>query len=172
MIPRRRLCFQGLRPRTLSLSSRSRPADWWIRAAPPTILTVSYNLLRAPPIPGGTTVTFPLQLRPVNFFDKPEYDDRSHQLQYGLIAEEVAKVYPEMVAYGKDGQLLTIKYQLLAPMLLNELQKQAEQVRSLEDRLTALETLLGAASGRRNKNPHAMKFTRRVPIRQRKEQFK
>jgi hypothetical protein len=71
-----------------------------------------------------------------------------------LIAEEVAKVYPEMVAYGNDGQVLTIKYQLLAPMLLNELQKQAEQnrqqdekIRSLEDRLAAIEVVLSAAQG-------------------------
>jgi hypothetical protein len=95
-----------------------------------------------------------LQLRPVNFFYKPEFDDGSHLLQYGLIAEEVAKVYPEMVAYGNDGQVLTIKYQLLAPMLLNELQKQAEQnrqqdekIRSLEDRLAAIEVVLSAAQG-------------------------
>jgi hypothetical protein len=81
------------------------------------------------------------QLRPVNFFYKPGYDDGSHALQYGLIAEEVAKVYPEMVVYGNDGQVLTVKYQLLAPMLLNEVQKQAEQIHSLEDRLAALETL-------------------------------
>ena len=64
------------------------------------------------------------QLRPVTFFYKPQYDDGSHTLQYGLIAEEVAKVYPDMVAYDKDGQPYTVKYQYLAPMLLNELQKQ------------------------------------------------
>ncbi len=89
------------------------------------------------------------QLRPVNFFYKPEYDDGSHLLQYGLIAEEVAKVYPEMVAYDKEGRVLTVKYQLLAPMLLNEvqkqnaqLQKQAAENQKLEDRLAALEALL------------------------------
>jgi len=76
-----------------------------------------------------------LQLRPVNFFYKPEYDDGSHQLQYGLIAEEVAKVYPEMVMYGKDGQPYTVKYQLLAPMLLNELQKQHTVVTAQQDEL-------------------------------------
>jgi Glu-tRNA(Gln) amidotransferase subunit E-like FAD-binding protein len=82
-------------------------------------------------------------LRPVNFFYKPEYDDGSHLLQYGLIAEEVAKVYPEMVAYDHDGQILTVKYQLLAPMLLNEIQKQAAHIHSLEERLAALEALFG-----------------------------
>ncbi len=33
-------------------------------------------------------------LRPVTFIYKPQYDDSSHILQYGLIAEEVAKVCP------------------------------------------------------------------------------
>jgi hypothetical protein len=83
-----------------------------------------------------------LQLRPVTYFYKPEYDDGSHLLQYGLIAEEVAKVYPEMVAYDNDGRILTVKYQLLAPMLLNEVQKQNETIRQLEARLAALENLL------------------------------
>ena len=64
------------------------------------------------------------QLRPVTFFYKPQYDDGSHILQYGLIAEEVAKIYPDLVVYGEDGQPQTIRYHLLTPMLLNELQKQ------------------------------------------------
>jgi hypothetical protein len=82
------------------------------------------------------------QLRPVTFFYKPQYDDGSHALQYGLIAEEVAKIYPEMVGFDKEGQPASVKYQSLAPMLLNEVQKQAEQIHSLEERLSALETLL------------------------------
>jgi len=98
------------------------------------------------------------QLRPVNFFYKPQYDDGSHLLQYGLIAEEVAKLYPEMVGYDKDGQPSSVKYQSLAPMLLNEVQKQnaqlqkqaeaiqlqAEENRKLEERLAALEALLSS----------------------------
>ena len=83
------------------------------------------------------------ELRPVNFFYKPEFDSGSHLLQYGLIAEDVAKVYPELVAYDKNGEILSIKYQLLAPMLLNEMQKQAAHIHSLEERLAALEALLG-----------------------------
>jgi hypothetical protein len=71
------------------------------------------------------------QLRPVTFVYKPRYDDGSHTVQYGLIAEEVAKLYPEMVAYDKNGQPSAIKYQALAPMLLNEVQKQHSQVEKL-----------------------------------------
>ena len=45
-----------------------------------------------------------MRLRPVTFLYKPEYDKGERTLQYGLIAEEVAKVYPELVAYDNDGQ--------------------------------------------------------------------
>jgi hypothetical protein len=48
----------------------------------------------------------------------------SARLQYGLIAEEVAKVYPELVAYGRDGTPYSVRCQYLSTMLLNELQKQ------------------------------------------------
>ena len=103
---------------------------------------------------GDTSRLF--QLRPVTFFYKPQYDDGSHTLQYGLIAEEVAKVYPEMVAYDKDGQPYTVKYQYLAPMLLNELQKQhtvvaaqqdviktqQKQIDEMRQRLSRLESLI------------------------------
>ena len=75
------------------------------------------------------------QLRPVSFFYKPQYDDGTHAVQYGLIAEEVAKVYPEMAVYDKDGQPSGVKYQLLAPMLLNELQKEHTVVMAQQDEL-------------------------------------
>jgi len=97
-----------------------------------------------------------LQLRPVTFHYKPQYDDGSHALQFGLIAEEVAKLFPEMVGYDKDGQPSSIQYQPLTPMLLNEVQKQHgvvdnlnnrleqqdETIRQLQERLAAVESLL------------------------------
>ncbi len=75
------------------------------------------------------------QLHPVTFFYKPQYDDGSHQLQHGLIAEEVAKVYPDLVEYQKDGQPYTVKYQMLTPLLLNELQKEHVLVMSQQEEL-------------------------------------
>jgi hypothetical protein len=93
----------------------------------------------------GNTSSKLLQLRPVSFYYKPEYDHGSHQLQYGLVPEEVAKVYPEMVTHGKDGKALSVRYQLLTPLLLNELQKQAAQNQSLEQRIAALEASIAAA---------------------------
>jgi len=94
-----------------------------------------------------------LHLRPVTFRYKKPYSDGSQPIQYGLIAEEVAEVYPDLVAHSADGQIETVKYQVLDSMLLNELQKQSatiaaqkeqiedqqQQIRSLAERLTKLE---------------------------------
>jgi len=81
-----------------------------------------------------------LRLRPVTYRYKQPYADGSQPLDYGLIAEEVAEIYPDLVARSADGQIQTVQYQKLTPMLLNELQKQAELIRQLEKRLAALES--------------------------------
>jgi hypothetical protein len=80
-----------------------------------------------------------LRLRPVTFRYKQPFADGSKPIEYGLIAEEVAEVYPDLVAHSADEQIETVKYQLLDSMLLNELKKQSELIRALEDRLAALE---------------------------------
>jgi hypothetical protein len=59
-------------------------------------------------------------LRPVIFTYKT---DETHRPQYGLIAQEVQKVMPELVVNDKDGQVYTVMYQYLPPLMLNELQK-------------------------------------------------
>jgi len=86
-----------------------------------------------------------MQLRPVTFYYKPEFDDGSHLLQYGLIAEEVAKVYPGLVQYDEEGRPLAVRYQFVNAMLLNEVQDQhrllAEQqakIEKLEEQVQAL----------------------------------
>lgn len=68
-----------------------------------------------------------LGLRPAQFRYKQHGPDGA--IQYGLIAEEVAEVFPELVVYGSDGKPETLKYHLLAPLLLNELQAQNETLR-------------------------------------------
>jgi hypothetical protein len=90
-----------------------------------------------------------MRLRPVTFRYQKPFADGSKPIQYGLIAEEVAEVYPDLVARSADGQIETVKYQVLDSMLLNELQKehaqvqqQAETIQRLESRLAALEEAL------------------------------
>lgn len=86
-----------------------------------------------------------MKLRPVTFVYKAEYANGERTLQYGLIAEEVAKVYPELVAYGNDRQPYSVRYQYLSSMLLNEVQKQyrraeaeAEQIKAQQQEIESL----------------------------------
>jgi hypothetical protein len=72
-----------------------------------------------------------MRLRPVTF--RYLAQGENGPLQYGLIAEEVAEVYPEMVVRNKDGEVETVKYQFLAPMLLNEVQKQRKTIDTLQE---------------------------------------
>jgi len=83
-----------------------------------------------------------MKLRPVVFHYKAPYDDGSHLLQYGLIAEEVAKVYPDLVQYDAKGQPFTVRYHEINAMLLNEIQKQKAQLDAQEARIQKLEALL------------------------------
>jgi hypothetical protein len=65
------------------------------------------------------------QLNPVTFHYKTE---ASGPLQYGLIAEEVAKVYPELVTRDENGVIEGIRYEALTPLLLKEVQGQHQQI--------------------------------------------
>jgi hypothetical protein len=72
-----------------------------------------------------------LKLRPVTFRYKT--DPKSIQ-QYGLIAEEVDKVYPELVIRNDKGQIQGVRYEELAPMLLSEMQKQQQKIADQDQR--------------------------------------
>jgi hypothetical protein len=65
------------------------------------------------------------QLRPVTFHYKM---DPKGVLQYGLIAEEVDQVYPELVLRDDTGKIQGVRYEELAPMLLKEVQQQKAQL--------------------------------------------
>ena len=54
-----------------------------------------------------------MRLRPVTFRYKQLYEDGSKPIEYGLIAEEVAEVYPDLAVKRADGQVETIQYQKL-----------------------------------------------------------
>jgi hypothetical protein len=65
-----------------------------------------------------------LKLWPVTFRYKKPNALGEKPIQYGLIAEEVAEVFPELVVLDKDGQPETVAYHVLPALLLNEYQKQ------------------------------------------------
>lgn len=94
-----------------------------------------------------------MSLRPVTFHYNQASADGVERLEYGLIAEEVAKIYPEAVTYTPAGETQTIQYHKINAMMLNEIQKQHRQIEdqareldALRERLETLEKALQAAS--------------------------
>jgi hypothetical protein len=70
-----------------------------------------------------------LSLRPVTFHYKK---DITGTPQFGLIAEEVAKVNPALVLPDKEGKPYTVRYDAVNAMLLNEFLKEHRKVQELE----------------------------------------
>jgi len=77
-----------------------------------------------------------MKLRPVTFRYKA---DATGAQQYGLIAEEVAEVYPELVVHDGDGKVETVAYHMLPAMLLNEIQKLAGQLEQKDAEIATLQ---------------------------------
>ena len=95
------------------------------------------------------------KLRPVTFRYNQAQDGGAHPLQYGLIAEEVAEVFPDLTVFNKDGAPETVSYHLLPSFLLagyqaqqKTIDAQAARIETLEQRLAALEAKLGRMAGR------------------------
>jgi hypothetical protein len=66
-----------------------------------------------------------LALKPVTFHYK---SDASGTPQFGLIAEEVAKVNPDLVVRDKNGEIYTVRYEAINALLLNEFLKEHRKV--------------------------------------------
>ena len=70
-----------------------------------------------------------LGLKPVTFHYK---SDTKGTPQFGLIAEEVAKVNPDLVVRDAQGEVYTVRYEAVNAMLLNEFLKEHRKVQELE----------------------------------------
>ena len=70
-------------------------------------------------------------LNPVSFRYNKEYD-ATQTLAFGLIAEEVAEVYPDLVGRNPEGQPESVRYEQINAMLLNEFLKEHRKVEKLE----------------------------------------
>ena len=66
-----------------------------------------------------------LALKPVTFHYK---HDHTGTAQFGLIAEEVAKVNPDLVVRDKNDEIYTVRYDAVNAMLLNEFLKEHKRV--------------------------------------------
>jgi hypothetical protein len=81
------------------------------------------------------------ELRPVTF---RLLADEQGLRQFGLVAEEVARVYPELAVRDAQGRVQGLRYEELTPMLLNEVQKERQRRSLLETRLAAQEAAIRA----------------------------
>ena len=76
-------------------------------------------------------------LKPVIFRYKKEID-RSQTLQYGLVAEDVAQVDPNLAIRDGKGQIESVHYSAINAMLLNEFLKEHKKVEKQEACITEL----------------------------------
>ncbi len=76
-----------------------------------------------------------LGLKPVTFHYK---SDSTGTPQFGLIAEEVAKVNPDLVVRDENGEIYTVRYEAVNAMLLNEFLKEHRKVQEQEATITQL----------------------------------
>jgi len=82
-----------------------------------------------------------LALKPVKFHYK---SDKTNTPQFGLIAEEVAELNPDLIVRDKDGEVYTVRYDQINAMLLNEFLKAHRKVEKLEATITRQEEQIEA----------------------------
>jgi hypothetical protein len=70
-----------------------------------------------------------LALKPVTFHYN---SDNTNRAEFGLIAEEVAEINPDLVVRDKNGEIYTVRYEAVNAMLLNEFLKEHHKVENLE----------------------------------------
>src|ERR1044071_7341685 len=78
-----------------------------------------------------------LALKPVTFCYKKEIDPDSIP-QFGLVAEDVQKINPDLVVRDADGKPYTVRYEAVNAMLLNEFLKEHRKVEQMQKQIEAL----------------------------------
>jgi hypothetical protein len=99
-----------------------------------------------------------LKLKPVSFRYKEEVDP-DHVPQFGLVAEEVEKINPDLVARDQDGQVMTVRYEAVNAMLLNEFLKEHRKVQEQEASILQLKAIVSkqeAAAAQQQKQIEAL----------------
>jgi hypothetical protein len=96
-----------------------------------------------------------LALNPVSFRYKKEVDPKGTP-QFGLVAEEVEKVSPDLVARDRDGKPYTVRYDAVNAMLLNEFLKEHRKVEELTSAMAQQRQDFEAASVQQQKTTEAL----------------
>jgi hypothetical protein len=91
-----------------------------------------------------------LALKPVTFHYKKEFDSDGTP-QFGLVAEEVEKVNPDLVVRDADGKPYTVRYEAVNAMLLNEFLKEHRKVEQQEATITQQRKQFEAAISQQQK---------------------
>jgi Chaperone of endosialidase len=86
-----------------------------------------------------------LALNPVTFHYK---SDAKNTPCFGLIAEEVAEMNPDLVVRNKNSEIWTVRYEQINAMLLNEFLKEHRKVEQLEKQVETLTAGLEKVSER------------------------
>ena len=89
------------------------------------------------PLPATTDKL--MQLEPVQFTYK---SDEAKNKQYGLIAEDVYNIYPELIAYTLEGEIETVRYGQFHSLLLKGWQEQQIEVQNQQNELAACKQLI------------------------------
>src|SRR5438552_1532544 len=115
----------AIRPPVIKRSSSTQQAT----ATPPMALTRFLVIQPAASIRQSGEVIH--ALKPVTFHYKKDLDPAGIP-QFGLVAEEVAKVNPDLVARDDQGKIYTVRYDAVNAMLLNEFLKEHRTVQELK----------------------------------------
>jgi trimeric autotransporter adhesin len=81
--------------------------------------------------PMNKTSEMLFSLKPVTFRYKNDIDP-ANRAQFGLVAEDVEKVNPDLVVRDKNGEIYTVRYDAVNAMLLNEFLKEHRKVQELQ----------------------------------------
>ena len=80
-----------------------------------------------------------LALKPVTFHYK---SDNTNRPEFGLIAEQVADVNPDLVVRDENGEIYTVRYDAVNAMLLNEFLKEHRKAQEQDATVTQLKSVV------------------------------
>jgi hypothetical protein len=103
-----------------------------------------------------------LQLEPVSFRYKEEIDPNGIP-QFGLVAEQVEKVNPDLVVRDDQGKVNTVRYEAVNAMLLNEFLKEHRTVQDLKKELAALTATVKEQAALIRKVSHRFEVSNAAP---------
>jgi trimeric autotransporter adhesin len=101
-------------------------------------------------------------LNPVTFRYKKKFDPTATP-QFGLVAEEVEKISPDLIARDKEGKAYSVRYDAVNAMLLNEFLKEHKKVQEPETRLAQQQKQIESLSAGLRKVSAEVEVNRSAP---------